>query len=272
VKEHDSRGRSVDSDILQGKADVLRAVRAIASQGSGADIANHNSEQEKNKPVQVEVRPVVAIRSDRDRLSSAPQRDTGVRPAQAAAKAEEAKTAEKTTVAARMDADEVRSAPDTAAIAADVSEVEAQGEAVSEATEPFEESTAAVSESGDDIEPQAEENSGMPRFRLAEQILAEQRRTASERRQRSGAGDAGGKTYAARDTVGEVIREVKSNLASTRPVAEAKVKVAAGGAVMNEDGMTPIQRQIVAEIIARDIALYSGGITRRRTWPGNGNN
>lgn len=268
MTEQNNRPGSVDSDILQGKADVLRAVQSAAQGGGDRNSASkHTPDAEKKAPVQVEVRPVVAIRSDRERLSSAPPKDGGTaKPAEPEQKRPVA-GAGSGTAAEKPQKD----AGDNAAPAVEkdggseavkaVAEPEAEAKAVAEA--------AANAETG---ELKSQSGGGVPRFKLAEQILAEQRRTASERRQRSGAGDAGGKTYAARDTVGEVIREVKSNLASTRPVAEAKVKVAAGGAVMNEDGMTPIQRQIVAEIIARDIALYSGGITRRRTWPGNGNN
>ncbi|HPD48760.1 MAG TPA: hypothetical protein P5279_01475 [Anaerohalosphaeraceae bacterium] len=270
MTEQNNRPGSVDSDILQGKADVLRAVQSAAQGGGDRNSASkHTPDAEKKAPVQVEVRPVVAIRSDRERLSSAPPKDGGTaKPAEPEQKRPVA-GAGSGTAAEKPQKD----AGDNAAPAVEkdggseavkaVAEPEAEAKAVAEA--------AANAETG---ELKSQSGGGVPRFKLAEQILAEQRRNASERRQRSNAG-AGTRTYAAEDTVGEVIREVKNNLgpaAGTAGAAVAAMKAAGDGIAVDEKGLTSMQREIVAEIVARDIALYSGGVARRRVWPGNGNN
>ena len=107
----------------------------------------------------------------------------------------------------------------------------------------------------------AEESVAVPRFNLAEKILAEQRRFASERRRKAGPGGASG-SYAADDTLGAVIREVKDNM--VRPVVAASGADGDNPAVCETPGKTAdaaAQRRLIADIVARDVAALCG---RRR--------
>lgn len=103
----------------------------------------------------------------------------------------------------------------------------------------------------------------VPRFNLAERILAEQRRFASERRRKAGPGGAAAGSYAADDTLGAVIREVKDNMA--RPVGAATGadgdNPAVCGTSGNNAGAAAAQKLLIADIVARDVAALCG---RRR--------
>ncbi len=105
----------------------------------------------------------------------------------------------------------------------------------------------------------AEDSTAVPRFNLAEKILAEQRRFASGRRRKTGSGGAGG-TYAANDTLGAVIREVKDNM--IRPVEAASGADGDNPAVRETGGKTAeaaaVQRRLITEIVARDITALCG--------------
>jgi len=131
---------------------------------------------------------------------------------------------------------------------------------VSEATQPQmpEKSEAAAPTA----KKPAEDSVAIPRFNLAEKILAEQRRFASERRRKAGPGGAAG-SYAADDTLGAVIREVKDNMA--RPVGAAAGPNGDTPAVCETGGETPeavaAQRRLITDIVARDVAALCG---RRR--------
>jgi hypothetical protein len=109
----------------------------------------------------------------------------------------------------------------------------------------------------------AEGSAAVPRFNLAERILAEQRRFASERRRKAGPGGAAGGSYAADDTLGAVIREVKDNMA--RPVETAGGADGDNPAVCRTGGetadATATQERLIADIVAREIAALCG---RRR--------
>lgn len=103
----------------------------------------------------------------------------------------------------------------------------------------------------------------VPRFNLAERILAEQRRFASERRRKAGPGGAAAGSYAADDTLGAVIREVKDNMA--RAVGAADGADGDDPAVCGTGGdsadAAAAQRRLIADIVARDVAALCG---RRR--------
>ena len=107
----------------------------------------------------------------------------------------------------------------------------------------------------------AEDSVAVPRFNLAERILAEQRRFASERRRKAGPGGAAG-SYAADDTLGAVIREVKDNMA--RPLGTAASADGDNPTVCGTGGETAdaaAQKLLIADIVAREIAALCG---RRR--------
>ncbi len=109
----------------------------------------------------------------------------------------------------------------------------------------------------------AEDSVAVPRFNLAERILAEQRRSASGRRRKAGPGGAAAGSYAADDTLGAVIREVKDNMA--RAVETAAGADGDNPAVCETGGETAeaaaAQKQLIADIVAREIAALCG---RRR--------
>lgn len=109
----------------------------------------------------------------------------------------------------------------------------------------------------------AEDAVAIPRFNLTEQILAEQRRSASERRRKANPTEATSRSYAADDTVGAVIRQVKDNMVRPVPTAvgadDANPPV--GGTAVDDVDMADPQRLLVADIVKRDIAALCG---RRR--------
>lgn len=108
-------------------------------------------------------------------------------------------------------------------------------------------------------EKPAEASVAIPRFNLAEKILAEQRSFASERRRKAGPGGAAG-IYAADDTLGAVIREVKDNMA--RPIATAAGANGDNPADCETGGKTAeavaSQRRLITDIVARDVAALYG--------------
>ncbi len=132
---------------------------------------------------------------------------------------------------------------------------------VPEATQP------QKSEKSEVAAPTAKKPAGdsvaVPRFNLAERILAEQRRFASERRRKAGPGGAAAGSYAADDTLGAVIREVKDNMA--RPVGATTGADGDNPAVCGTSGETAdaaaAQKLLIADIVAREIAALCG---RRR--------
>lgn len=254
MKDHENRGGSVDSDILQGKADVLRVVRALAEQGS-APAAKRDRDP---RPVQVQVRPVVAIRSERGQSKSSQQKeDSDLRPG-----------SDRPEPAAIRDADVEKTAKEEPTLADEKPSAAVAAESKDAVSPMAAAPEAAVESEAEQCEAPEAKCDALPRFKLAEQILAEQRRSASERRQRAAASEPVTRTYEAQDTVGAVIREVKSNLGPSTAAASKATKPAVKcWAAADEDTMTPIQREIVAEIVARDIARFSGGGMYRRTWP-----
>ncbi len=109
----------------------------------------------------------------------------------------------------------------------------------------------------------AEDALAIPRFNLAEQILAEQRRFTSGRRRKANPTEATGAGYHADDTLGAVIREVKDNM--VRPVPTAAnpddANPAVYGTAVDDVDIADAQRLLVADIVKRDIAALCG---RRR--------
>ncbi len=102
----------------------------------------------------------------------------------------------------------------------------------------------------------AEDALAIPRFNLAEQILAEQRKFTSGRRRKANPTEATGAGYHADDTLGAVIREVKDNM--VRPVQTADdpddADTDVRGTAVDHVDMADAQRLLVADIVTRDIA------------------
>ena len=260
MREQNSRSGTVDSDILQSKADVLRAVQASAARISGNQDAGQRGEHCGMTPIRVNVRPVIAVRAEREQPGS-PAADT---PHDRFHKTESAINAATSPADMNEQFGLAKSSPSLNEESEPAAAVQMQSE----------DSLTAFGVPEETAEPDETRTrgNGVPQFKLAEQILAEQRRAASGRRQRAGAGDAAARTYAAQDTVGAVIREVKYNLQPSPPaVVDAAVAARPQCSTAEKDGMTPLQREIIEEIVARDIALFSS-IGRRRTWPANKSN
>jgi len=109
----------------------------------------------------------------------------------------------------------------------------------------------------------AQEAVAIPRFNLAEQILAEQRKSASGRRRKANPTETTGRSYAADDTLGAVIREVKDNMVRPVPTADDAddASPAVSGTAVDHVDIADAQRLLVADIVTRDIAALC---TRRR--------
>jgi hypothetical protein len=279
VKEQDSRPGSVDSDILQGKADVLRAVQATAPQVNNGPMdaasANHGSDSGKKHTIQVEVKPVVAIRPDRDPQSGQPRKESAPpKPAQpdpfaridaapSAPTAKEAVREASPASAAQKGANDRPSVEAPKAVTAVQSGPEAGTPAASAAAPQ-----AGAAPRSEAPEPMSSPNTtAVPRFNLGEHILAEQRRAASERRQKSSPGDNAAQAYPAQDTVGEVIREARNNREPVRAAGTEGDNAARHGITLGDGNISAIQRDIISQIVAREIAAFSGRAAGRRTWP-----
>jgi len=105
----------------------------------------------------------------------------------------------------------------------------------------------------------------IPRFDLAEQILAEQRRVASMRRKKPVEESAVGNVRPATGTVGQIIREAKMNLADvSRPGQEAQqLSPGAHGTIRGADNLSSAQQEIIAEVVTMEIAKLCGDKRRR---------
>lgn len=104
----------------------------------------------------------------------------------------------------------------------------------------------------------AEEKSvEIPKFDLADQMLAQQRSVASTRRRKTQMTSHIEKSYPANDTVGEIIRQSKPGKSEpktevvTPPALRAKVR----SINLSNEEMSKLQKQLVADIVSRDIAL-----------------
>jgi hypothetical protein len=114
----------------------------------------------------------------------------------------------------------------------------------------------------------------VPRFNLAEQILSEQRKIASIRRKKPNGNISANSTPEATGTVGQIIRRSKKPFTS----AEGKEKIpepvvikktsetiqspspAVHGTINKADNLSGSQYRIIADIVARDVAMF-----RRKT-------
>ena len=110
----------------------------------------------------------------------------------------------------------------------------------------------------------------VPRFNLAEQILSEQRRIASIRRKKPNGNTSANSTPEATGTVGQIIRQSKKTFASAEgkektpePVVIKKTSEsiqspgpAVHGIINKADNLSGSQHRIIAEIVARDVARF----------------
>ncbi len=108
--------------------------------------------------------------------------------------------------------------------------------------------------------PTEEKTVEIPKFDLADQMLAQQRSVASTRRRKTQKKSNIEKSYPANGTVGEIIRQSKPDKSEPKtevvipPALRAKVRSIN---LSNED-MNKLQKQLVADIVKRDIALLCG--------------
>lgn len=108
---------------------------------------------------------------------------------------------------------------------------------------------------------QTEEKSGeIPTFNLADQILAKQRNISSTRRQKTRKTNPVEKSYPANDTVGEIIKQSKPVTKNLKPEPQipAALKTKVRSINLSNEDLNKLQRQLVADIVSRDIALLCG--------------
>ena len=229
MKDHENRGGSVDSDILQGKADVLRVVRALAEQGS-APAAKRDRDP---RPVQVQVRPVVAIRSERGQSKSSQQKeDSDLRPG-----------SDRPEPAAIRDAEVEKTAKEEPTLADEKPSAAVAAESKDAVSPMAAAPEAAVESEAEQCEAPEAKCDALPRFKLAEQILAEQRRSASERRQRAAASEPVTRTYERRTRWGGDSGSEEQSWAFHGGSEQGTKPAVKCWAAADEDTMTPIQRK-----------------------------
>ena len=117
-----------------------------------------------------------------------------------------------------------------------------------------------------DLELESQLTESIPRFNLADQILAEQRKVASNRRRRpSSASATPSPAPAVTGTVGRIITEVKNNHAAnvekTRP-RNTDITDSPSRAIFDDHNVSDVQRQIIADIVAENIAHFFGDTSR----------
>lgn len=97
----------------------------------------------------------------------------------------------------------------------------------------------------------------IPKFNLADQMLAQQRSVAATRRQKTRKTSPIEKSYPANDTVGRIISHSKPS--NSKPQAEVVVPPALRATVrsinLSTEDLNNLQRRLVADIVSRDIAL-----------------
>ncbi len=110
----------------------------------------------------------------------------------------------------------------------------------------------------------------VPRFNLAEQILSEQRKIASIRRKKPNGNTSANSTPEATGTVGQIIRQSKKPFASAEgkektpePVVIKKTSEttqspspAVHGTINKADNLSGSGHRIIADIVARDVASF----------------
>lgn len=100
-------------------------------------------------------------------------------------------------------------------------------------------------------------NVDIPKFNLADQMLAQQRSVASTRRKKTKKTSHIEKSYPANDTVGRIISHSKPSY--PKPKSETVIPPALRAKVrsinLNSEDLNKLQRQLVADIVSRDIAL-----------------
>lgn len=113
-------------------------------------------------------------------------------------------------------------------------------------------------------------NREVPRFNLAEQILSEQRKIASIRRKKPNGNISANNTPKATGTIGQIIRQSKKPFASAEgkektpePVIIKKISEtiqspspAIHGTINKADNLSSSQHRIIADIVTRDVANF----------------
>ena len=129
-----------------------------------------------------------------------------------------------------------------------------------------------TSEGGPDEEAQKQ----IPRFDLAQQILAEQRRVASMRRSKSGEKQASIKDpQAVTGTIGRIIREAKKKVGDISRTGEGTQQLSPGvhGVIKGADNLSESQQEAIAGIVTLDIARHCTDGNRQgdaqRSYSGN---
>lgn len=121
------------------------------------------------------------------------------------------------------------------------------------------EEKATGADAGANKKPENAEGA-IPRLNLGEKILAEQRQASSTRRQKARPAASEKASYPARDTVGAIIRESKGQASEAKGEGTPKeASPETGRSIMiDDDYLNDSQRQLVAEIVSRDILALCG--------------
>lgn len=229
MEDKNKQASPINSDVLQGKAGVSAVVKKAnsSSNASSESKAGQPANLKRDKLLEKTKKAAAAARKPQP----VPEATQPQKPGSGPVKAKEKPVSTAPTASVQQQAN--KQTPEKSEIATPT------------AKKPTEGSVA------------------VPRFSLAERILAEQRRFASERRRKAGPGGAAGGSYAADDTLGAVIREVKDNM--VRPVGAAAGADGDNPAVCGTGGETAdaaaAQKLLIADIVAREIAALCG---RRR--------
>ena len=253
----------LDNDILQCKADIMRARRPEDANNSAEKTTQKpNSAQNTttDEPVDViidesETDPKAATVSYEKVFDDLPEDDS---PEKADMEIFEDDT----------DAGKIAPKHDTAKLPeSDGNPIEVSGLDETEGAEP------------DDSNRKTDRE--VPRFNLAEQILFEQRKIASIRRKKPDGNTSANNTPKATGTVGQIIRQSKNPFASAKgkektpePVVIKKISEtiqlpspAVHGTINKADNLSSSGHRIIADIVARDITgFYRKTSSRQPVW------
>jgi TolA protein len=106
----------------------------------------------------------------------------------------------------------------------------------------------------------------IPRFNIAQQILAEQRKAASTRRGRPIEHSGSTEPRPATGIIGQIIREVKKKSGDVSEAAEIPQQLSCGvhGIVKGAHNLSPAQQEVIASIVTLDIVRFCSDEGARR--------
>jgi len=244
----------IDDDILACKADIQRLRNSPAAGDTATDVIEETTPQRKEKPQPQQITGQIQGVSPNQQADSSAATDTEFVkiPSKRVKipKFEEMVASRKTEELLKFTSD------DTAEI--DYSQIAPLNQQKPSPT-PQPDKTASAPLPDDEQKPLSDDGKNVPRFDLARQILAEQRKVAATRRQKPDKQDDTNTPPAtAAGTVGRIISQVKKNMAAghEKPQTTPKLSHAVSGIIAAPENLTSIQQTIIADIVAQDISQY----------------